>query len=85
MWTFVRRTRLEGKGDLGLHAMVQMPADRYDGQAGLIGFAPEVALPAGTPPNAATNAVARGGAEIELVRRRQLDQVPSLKNAHNSQ
>jgi hypothetical protein len=55
------------------------------GEAGLISFAPEVALPAGTPPNAATNAVARAGAEIELVRRRQLDQAALLKNAHKSQ
>jgi hypothetical protein len=65
--------------------MVQMPANRYGGQAGLIGFAPEAVLPAGTPPNAATNAVARAGAEIELVRRRQLDQSALLKNAHKSQ
>ena len=55
------------------------------GEAALISFAPEVALPAGTPPNAATNAVARAGAEIELVRRRQLDQAALLKNAHKSQ
>jgi len=55
------------------------------GEAGLISFAPEVALPAGTPPNAATNAVARAGAEIELVRRRQLNQAALLKNAHKSQ
>ena len=55
------------------------------GEAGLISFAPEAALPAGTLPNAATNAVARAGAEIELVRRRQLDQAALLKNAHKSQ
>ena len=35
MWTFVRRTCLEGKGDVGLHAMVQMPANRYGGIGGL--------------------------------------------------
>ena len=55
------------------------------GEAGLISFAPEVALPAGTPPNAATNAEARASAEVELLGGKLLDQVPSLKNAHNSQ
>ena len=35
MWTFVRRTCLAGKGDVGLHEMVQMPANRYGGRGGL--------------------------------------------------
>jgi len=64
--------------------MVQMPANRYGGQAGLIGFAPEAALPAGTPPNAATDAEARASAEVELLGGKLLDQAPLLKNAHKS-
>jgi hypothetical protein len=65
--------------------MVQMSANRYGGQAGLISFAPEVALLAGTPPNAATNAEARARAEVELLGGKLLDQAPLSKNAHKSE